>query len=99
MKNKIIQLLTFFHTKYLVISADYPTGIFIKASDIYGSKYISIAITNIAVAGKDNTAIIYHVPKNRVIGMRKLHSPAKQWFYKNIFNKKLPTNPIKKLAK
>ena len=86
----------YFISKRIVVSRNFPAGIFVKASLVNGKKYITIAVTNYALKDKTNTAIIYHVPAHNVVGLKKSITPfAKWWCIK--FNKPLPTHKIIKL--
>ena len=89
----------FFFPKRIVWSTCYPKGILLKATDISGKKYITIAVTNIAVNGEGNQALIYHVPEKKVIGIQRTITPFERWFYANILNRKAPTYHIKPLKK
>lgn len=97
-QKQIQHLILYFIPKRIVVTTCYPAGLFVKASDIKGKKYITIAVTNHAVKHEPNAAVIYHVPSKYVIGIRKSITPFEKWYYSKVLNKQCPKKRIKALA-
>jgi hypothetical protein len=93
-KKQLQKLVLYIVPKRIVIATGYPSGILLKASEIYGKKYLSIAVTNI----RGGHAYIHHVPVAAVIGIKKSITPFKRWLC-YMQNKPLPNYPIKPLKK
>jgi hypothetical protein len=98
-KKLIHRAVLYFIPKRIVYSKGYPTGVLVKASDIKGKKYLTIAVTNKAVPGVQNVAVVHHVPANNVTGIQNATTPFKRWLYASVLHKSLPSNKIKKLKK
>lgn len=90
----------YFIPKRIVYSNGYPSGVLVKAVQVDGKdKYLTIAVTNVAFPGGQNTAFVYHVPIRKVIGIKKSTTPFIRWLYIQVLNKQVPLNRIKPLKK
>jgi hypothetical protein len=96
--SQIVKTFTlYFVPKRIIVSYSYPDGIFIKATEINGKKFITIAVTNKAVKDSPNAAVIHHVPASDAYGVRYSITPFKKWWYTSVLNKPLPKQKFKVL--
>lgn len=90
------QFVTFFFPKKIVWAQGFPKGVLLKGAEINGKKYLTIAVTNVAINAGKNEALVYHVPIKKVLGIQRSITPFQRWFYSKV-NKPLPSYPIKSL--
>jgi hypothetical protein len=95
LKKQFQKFVTYFIPKRIVWATGYPKGIFLKATELKGKKYISIAVTNLVT----NEAIVYHVPIKMVVGIQRATTPFQRWWYAKVICKPLPKYSIKPIAK
>lgn len=94
MINKLLgNIVTYFRPRRIVYCYDNRSGIFLKATEINGRKYISIAVFH----DENNKASIYHIPSRNVIGIQRAKTPFQRWWYGKVLKKPLPKYPLKKL--
>jgi hypothetical protein len=93
--QKLQQLITYFVPKRIVIATGYPSGILLKASEVKGKKYLTIAVTNI----RGGHAYIYHIPQRKVTGIQRSITPFQRWWHTQVTKTPLPKYHIKQLAK
>lgn len=98
-KKLIPHLVNYFMAKSIIYSTCYDPGIYLKASEIKGKKYITIAITNRPASHDINAAYVYHVPVEKVTGIQKVITPFLKWWYTSVRHLPLPVYAIKKLSK
>lgn len=92
------KFVTYFFPKKIVWATGYPKGILLKAQELRGKRYLSIAVTNVAINSEPNQAIIYHIPIRKVIGIQRSITPFQRWLYPRL-GKTLPSYTIKSLKK
>jgi hypothetical protein len=93
--KKLQQLINYFVPKRIVYATGYPKGILLKASEVNGKKYLTIAVTNL----RGGHAYIHHIPVNKVIGIQRAITPFQRWWYGKVVHKPLPNYKLKLVKK